>query len=47
MIDGFYLSANQNGEANFSPWAIKNAVAVGKLVMVMYVTLDDIYQLRG
>jgi hypothetical protein len=42
MIDGFYLSANQNGETNSSPWTIKNVCK-----LVKYVALDDIYQLQG
>ncbi len=42
MIDGFYLSAKQNGEMNSSPWTIKNACK-----LVKYVPVDDIYQLQG
>ncbi len=42
MIDGFYLSAKQNGERNSSPWTIKNFCK-----LVKYVALDDIYQLHG
>ncbi len=41
-IDGFYLSATQNGGMNPSPWTIKNVCK-----LVKYVALDDIYQLRG
>ena len=42
MIDGFYSSANQNGETNSSPWTIENVCK-----LVKYVALDDINQLRG
>jgi hypothetical protein len=43
MLDGFYLSAKQNGESNSSPCRIiKNDCK-----LVKYVALDDIYQLRG
>jgi hypothetical protein len=42
MINGFYLSAKQNGETNSSPWTIKNVCKLVKCV-----ALDDIYQLRG
>ncbi len=43
MIDGFYLSAKQNGETNSSsPWTIKNVCK-----LVKYVALDDIFQLQG
>jgi hypothetical protein len=43
MIDGFYLSAKQNGETNSSsPWTITNVCK-----LVKYVALDDIFQLWG
>jgi hypothetical protein len=42
MIDGFYLSAKQNGEMNSSssPWAMENVCK-----LVKNIALDDIYQL--